>query len=246
MEKNRILTIKNLHKSFDDKKVIEGVDLALFSGENLVILGKSGTGKSVIMKCIVRLMEPDEGSINVFGTDVLHCRERELNAVRKRIGYLFQEGALYDSMTIRENLLFPVKRDPEMRRLGDKELNEIAERNLESVGLEEAIDQYPSELSGGMKKRAGLARTLMLSPEMIIYDEPTTGLDPFTAGSISDLIIKVREMHDTAAIIITHDIKCAKRTGDRLVVLSEGRIVAEGTYPALEKSPSEEVSIFFN
>jgi phospholipid/cholesterol/gamma-HCH transport system ATP-binding protein len=246
MEKNRILTIKNLHKSFDDKKVIEGVDLTLFSGENLVVLGKSGTGKSVIMKCVVRLMEPDEGSINLFGTDVLHCREKELNAVRKRIGYLFQEGALYDSMTIRENLLFPTKRDPEMRRLGDKELNEIAERNLESVGLEEAIDQYPSELSGGMKKRAGLARTLMLSPEMIIYDEPTTGLDPFTADSISDLIIKVREIHNTAAIIITHDIKCAKRTGDRLVVLSAGKIVAEGTYEELEKDPSEEVSVFFN
>jgi phospholipid/cholesterol/gamma-HCH transport system ATP-binding protein len=246
MANNRILDIKNLHKSFDDKKVIDGVDLSLFSGENLVVLGKSGTGKSVIMKCIVRLMEPDEGSITVFDTDVLHCRERELNAVRTRIGYLFQEGAMYDSMTIRENMLFPVKRDSKLRKLGEKELNEIAEKNLESVGLEEAIDKYPSELSGGMKKRAGLARTLMLSPEMIIYDEPTTGLDPYTAGSISDLILKIRELHNTAAVIITHDIQCAKKTGDRLVVLNEGKIIAEGTYRELENSSSEDVSIFFN
>ncbi|MEX0981115.1 MAG: ATP-binding cassette domain-containing protein [Bacteroidales bacterium] len=245
MENNRILDIKNLHKSFVDLKVIDGIDLSLYEGENLVVLGKSGTGKSVIMKCIVRLMEPDEGSINVFGTDVLHCSEKKLNTVRTRIGYLFQEGAMYDSMTVRENLLFPVKRDPKMRKLGTKELNEIAERNLESVGLEEAIDKYPSELSGGMKKRAGLARTLMLSPEMIIYDEPTTGLDPYTAGTISDLILKVREIYDTSAVIITHDIKCARKTGDRLVILNEGRIIAEGTYNDLENNTSENISIFF-
>jgi phospholipid/cholesterol/gamma-HCH transport system ATP-binding protein len=246
MENNRIINIQNLHKSFGDKKVIDGVDLSLFSEENLVVLGKSGSGKSVIMKCIVRLMEPDKGSINVFGTDILNCREKTLNAIRKRIGYLFQEGAMYDSMSVRENLLFPVKRDPEMRRLSNSELNEMAEKNLKSVGLEDAIDKYPSELSGGMKKRAGLARTLMLSPEMIIYDEPTTGLDPYTSGAISDLIMKVREIHDTAAIIITHDIQCAKKTGDRLVILNEGKMIAEGTYAELEEDPTEEVSIFFN
>jgi phospholipid/cholesterol/gamma-HCH transport system ATP-binding protein len=246
MTNNRILDIKNLHKSFGDKKVIDGVDLSLFSKENLVVLGKSGTGKSVIMKCIVRLMDPDEGSITVFDTDVLNCSERELNAVRTRVGYLFQEGAMYDSMSVRENLLFPVKRDPKLRKLGEKELNEIAEQNLASVGLEDAIDKFPSELSGGMKKRAGLARTLMLSPEMIIYDEPTTGLDPYTGGTIIDLILKVRELHDTAAVIITHDIQCAKKTGDRLVVLNEGKIIADGTYRELEASPSEDVSVFFN
>jgi phospholipid/cholesterol/gamma-HCH transport system ATP-binding protein len=245
MENNRILNIKNLHKSFDNTKVIDGVDLTLFSGENLVILGKSGTGKSVIMKCIVKLMEPDEGTIQVFGTDVLNCSEKELNAVRTRVGYLFQEGALYDSMTIRENLLFPVKRDSELRKLSDRELNEIAERNLESVGLTEAIDKLPSELSGGMKKRAGLARTLMLSPDMIIYDEPTTGLDPYTADSISDLIMKVRELYNTSAIIITHDIKCAKKTGDRMVILHEGKIIAEGSYEELLQMEEEEVLIFF-
>jgi len=191
-------------------------------------------------------MEPDDGSINVFGTDLLHCSEKELNAIRTRIGYLFQEGAMYDSMTVRENLLFPVKRDAKMRKLGTKELIEIAEKNLESVGLEEAINKYPSELSGGMKKRAGLARTLMLSPDMIIYDEPTTGLDPYTSEAISDLILKVREIYDTSAVIITHDIKCAKKTGDRLVILNEGKIIAEGTYNELKANPSKEVSIFFN
>jgi phospholipid/cholesterol/gamma-HCH transport system ATP-binding protein len=246
MENNRILDIKNLQKSFGDLKVIDGIDLSLYAGENLVVLGKSGTGKSVIMKCIVRLMEPDEGSINVFDTDILNCSEKELNVVRTRIGYLFQEGAMYDSMTVRENLLFPVKRDPKMRKLGTKQLNEIAEKNLESVGLEDAIDKYPSELSGGMKKRAGLARTLMLSPDMIIYDEPTTGLDPYTSETISDLIVKVREIYDTSAIIITHDIKCAKKTGDRLVILNEGKIIAEGTYKELKANQSNDVSIFFN
>ena len=246
MENNRILDIKNLQKSFGDLKVIDGIDLSLYAGENLVVLGKSGTGKSVIMKCIVRLMEPDEGSINVFDTDILNCSEKELNVVRTRIGYLFQEGAMYDSMTVRENLLFPVKRDPKMRKLGTKQLNEIADKNLESVGLEDAIDKYPSELSGGMKKRAGLARTLMLSPDMIIYDEPTTGLDPYTSETISDLIVKVREIYDTSAIIITHDIKCAKKTGDRLVILNEGKIIAEGTYKELKANQSNDVSIFFN
>lgn len=242
----RIVHISNLHKSFNGKKVIDGVDLSLISGENLVVLGRSGTGKSVIMKCIVRLLEPDAGSIRVYGTDVLTCNERELNDLRKRIGYLFQEGAMYDSMTVRENLLFPAKRDERMRKLSEKELNEIAEQHLESVGLIDAIEKLPAELSGGMKKRAGLARTLMLSPEMIIYDEPTTGLDPYTAGAINELIMKVKEMYNTSAIIITHDIKCAKHTGDRLVILNEGKIIAEGSYQEVAASPDKDVRIFFN
>lgn len=245
MEKNRILDIKNLHKSFGEKKVINGLDLTLCSGENLVILGKSGTGKSVIMKCIVRLLEPDSGSINVFGTDVLNCTEKELNKVRTRIGYLFQEGALYDSMTIRENLEFPAKRDNKLRKLGEKELTEIIEKNLESVGLIEAINKLPSELSGGMKKRAGLARSLMLSPDMIIYDEPTTGLDPYTSEAINDLILRIRESYNTASLIITHDLKCAKKTSDRMVILSEGKIIAEGEFDELKADPSEQVRLFF-
>ncbi len=245
MENNRILDVHNLHKSFGEKKVIDGLDLALYSGENLVILGKSGTGKSVIMKCIVRLLKPDAGSINVFGTDVLNCGEKELNEVRTRIGYLFQEGALYDSMTIRENLEFPAKRDKKLRKLADKELNEIIEKNLESVGLIDAIDKLPSELSGGMKKRAGLARSLMLSPDMIIYDEPTTGLDPYTSDAINDLILRIRESYNTASLIITHDIKCAKRTSDRMVILSDGKIIAEGKFDELKTDPSEQVRLFF-
>jgi len=246
MTKDRILHISNLHKSFGSKKVIDGVSFSLFGDENLVVLGKSGTGKSVIMKCIVRLLEPDEGSINVFGTDVVNCTEKELNQVRTRVGYLFQEGAMYDSMTVRENLVFPVKRNDRLRKMPEKELQELVEHNLDSVGLIDAIDKLPAELSGGMKKRAGLARALMLSPDMIIYDEPTTGLDPYTAGAINDLIMKVKDHYGTAAVIITHDIKCARTTSDRMLILDQGKIIAEGTFNDLERNTSPEVALFFN
>ncbi|MDA3824103.1 MAG: ATP-binding cassette domain-containing protein [Bacteroidales bacterium] len=245
MNRDRIVHIDNLYKSFGDKKVIDGISLSLFSGENLVILGRSGTGKSVIMKCLVRLMEADSGSIELFGTDVIKCNDTELTKIRNRIGYLFQEGAMYDSMTIRENLLFPAKRNPKLQDYSEKELNEKVEYNLESVGLIDAIEKLPAELSGGMKKRAGLARTLMLSPELIIYDEPTTGLDPYTSNNIIDLIMKVQEMYNTSSIIITHDIKCAKRTGDRLIMLDKGKIIAEGSYEELESNPAEQVKLFF-
>lgn len=245
MENDRILQISNLHKSFGDKHVIRGVDLSLYWGENLVVLGKSGTGKSVIMKCIVRLMEPDDGSIHVFGTDVMSAREKEMNEIRTRIGYLFQEGAMYDSMSVRENLKFPARRNAKLRKATEKELDEIVEQNLESVGLLDAIDKWPSELSGGMKKRAGLARTLMLSPEMIIYDEPTTGLDPYTSDAINDLIIKIKELYNTSSIIITHDLRCARRTSDRMVILNEGRIIANGKFEELKEDPEEQVQLFF-
>lgn len=246
MTAERIVHINNLHKSFGDKKVIKGISLSLFEGENLVVLGRSGTGKSVIMKCIVRLMEPDQGSINVFGTDVVNCTEKELMKVRNRIGYLFQEGAMYDSMTVRENLLFPAQRNPRLRKMKENELNDLAEKHLESVGLEDAMEKLPAELSGGMKKRAGLARTLMLSPEMIIYDEPTTGLDPYTTDAINELIMKVKEIYNTTAIIITHDIKCAKRTADRVMMINDGRIIAEGNFDELSNSKDEEIRFFFN
>ncbi len=245
MDSKKILNISNLWKSFEEKEVIKGVDLSLYSGENLVVLGKSGAGKSVIMKCIVRLMDADDGQIDVLGTDVINCSEVELNHVRNRIGYLFQEGAMYDSMTVRENLLFPAKRNPKLRKLSDSELEDLVVYNLDSVGLLDAIDLLPAELSGGMKKRAGLARTLMLSPEMIIYDEPTTGLDPFTGDSILELIMKVKELYNTSSIIITHDIKCAKRTSDRMMIILDGNIIAEGTFDELEASTDEEVKLFF-
>lgn len=243
--RERIIDIHNLAKSFDGKTVIEGVSFSLFEGEHLVVLGKSGSGKSVIMKCIVKLMEADSGSINVFGTDICLCSEAELTDVRHRIGYLFQEGALYDSMSIRENLLFPARRHPKLRKLPEKEMQELAELNLENVGLKEAIEKMPAELSGGMKKRAGLARTLMLSPEMIIYDEPTTGLDPFTSEAILELILEVRTKYKTSAIIITHDINCAELTGDRLLILHEGKLIAEGEFNELKKHPDDEVRLFF-
>ncbi len=246
MSKNRILHISNLYKSFNGKEVIKGVDLSLYSGENLVVLGKSGTGKSVIMKCIVRLMEPDSGSIFVFGTDILKLKEKELQEIRYRIGYLFQEGAMYDSMTVKENLLFPAKRNPKLRKLSEKELQALAEYNLESVGLIDAMEKTPSELSGGMKKRAGLARTLMLSPELIIYDEPTTGLDPYTSDAINTLIMQVKERYNNSSIIITHDIKCAQKTGDRLLIMNDGKIIAEGTFDQLKADPDEQVRLFFN
>ena len=191
-------------------------------------------------------MEPDKGNIEVFGKDILKCRERELQQIRWKIGYLFQEGALYDSMTIRENLLFPARRNPRLRKLPENELNELVDYNLESVELIDAANKLPAELSGGMKKRAGLARTLMLSPDLIIYDEPTTGLDPYTAEAINNLILKVREKYNTSALIITQDIKCARMTGDRLIMLNEGRILAEGSYEELSKNSSEEIRFFFN
>lgn len=246
MDSQRILNISNLHKSFDEKEVIKGVNLSLYAGENLVVLGKSGAGKSVVMKCIVKLMEPDGGEIDVMGTDVINCTEVELNQVRNRIGYLFQEGAMYDSMTVKENLIFPAKRNPKLRKLSEPELDDLVIYNLESVGLLDAIDLLPSELSGGMKKRAGLARTLMLSPEMIIYDEPTTGLDPFTGDAILELIMKVKEIYNTSSIIITHDIKCARRTSDRMMIMKDGKIIAEGTFDELEANSEEEVKLFFN
>ena len=242
---NHIVRVTNLIKTFEGKPAVDGVSFTLFEGENLVLLGKSGSGKTVIMKCIVRLLEPDSGTIEVFGKEIDKCSDKELAAIRTRIGYLFQEGALYDSMTVKENLLFPAHRNNELRRLPEKRLNELVEQNLMSVGLQDAMDKMPSELSGGMKKRAGLARSLMLSPDLIIYDEPTSGLDPSTSKAINDLILKIRESYNTSSIIITHDINCAEVTGDRLLVLHNGKFIAEGIFSELKKNTDEEVQIFF-
>lgn len=246
MERKEIIRVEDLVKSFEGKKVIDGISFSLFQGENLVLLGRSGTGKSVIMKCIVKLLEPDEGSIEVFGKVIGKCSDNELTKIRTRIGYLFQEGALYDSMSIRENLLFPAVRNSGLRKLPDKKLHELVERNLESVGLVDALDKMPSELSGGMRKRAGLARSLMLSPELIIYDEPTSGLDPYTSNAINELILQIRQSYNTSSIIITHDIKCAKVTGDRLLVLHNGKFIAEGEFSELKEMTNTEVQLFFN
>lgn len=243
MEKEEVIVVKNLYKSFLDKVILNGIDLKLHRGENLGIMGKSGIGKSVLAKCIVRLIEPDSGEINVLGKDVLACNDTELDDIRKKVGYLFQGGALYDSMSVRENLLFPIRRTQFVDKKHDSQ--ELVERSLASVGLLDVIDKMPSELSGGMRKRVALARTLILRPEIILYDEPTTGLDAVTSGEISELIIKIREEYNTASIIITHDVKCAKIATDRISIMENGVFMVEGTYNELVNSDRKEIRDYF-
>lgn len=238
-----IIEIKDLHKAFGDNQILKGVNLCVNKGENLVVLGKSGSGKSITIKCIVGLVLADKGEINVFDTDITKIDIIELNEIRVRIGFLFQNAALYDSMSVRENLGFTLKRH--VQGLSKQELADQIVAVLESVGLAEAIDKMPSELSGGMRKRVGLARTLILKPEIILYDEPTTGLDTITSREISELILDLQKKNKTSSIIITHDMACAKHTGDRVVILKEGVIHAEGSYETLEKSDDQWVRSFF-
>ena len=239
-----VINIQGLYKSFGkDNHVLQGVNLVVNEGENLVVLGKSGSGKSILIKCLVNLVKADKGVIKIFDTDISSLDNNQLNAIRIRIGFLFQNSALYDSMTVRQNLEFPLKRH--LKKLTDKEVEDIILENLESVGLAEAIDKMPSELSGGMRKRIALARTLILKPEIILYDEPTTGLDTITSREISELILSIQKKNKTTSVIITHDMACAKLTGDRLVILKDGVIHAEGSYETLEKSDDEWVRSFF-
>jgi phospholipid/cholesterol/gamma-HCH transport system ATP-binding protein len=239
-----VIEIKDLHKSFGkNNDILKGVNLSVRKGENLVVLGKSGSGKSVLIKCLVGLVKPDRGEINVFGTNIANLGYNKLNAIRIRMGFLFQNAALYDSMTVRQNMEFPLKRH--VKELSDDEVENTLKETLENVGLADAIDKMPSELSGGMRKRIGLARTLILKPEIMLYDEPTTGLDTITSREISELIVAIQKKNRTTAIIITHDMACAKLTGDRVVVLRDGLIDAEGTYEELENSKDEWVRSFF-
>lgn len=211
------IEISGLKKTFGSNAVLKHVDVKLRRGENLVVLGKSGTGKSVIIKCIVRLIEPDGGTIKVLGQDFGELNEAELIVARKKVGFLFQSAALYDSMSVRENLVFPLRAS--RKRFTAEELDQKVRDALKSVGLEQAIDKMPSELSGGMRKRLGLARTLILEPEIMLYDEPTTGLDAITSREISELILKMQKERETSSIIITHDLECARLTANRMVVL---------------------------
>jgi phospholipid/cholesterol/gamma-HCH transport system ATP-binding protein len=238
-----VIVIKGLRKAFGDHEVLRGVDLHVNKGENLVILGKSGTGKSVLIKCLVGLEWPDEGEITMFGKEVVGLDYRGLTEVRLRTGFLFQNAALYDSMTVRENLLFPLRQlKKDMTR--EKKQSLMMEM-LDNVGLVEAIDQLPSKLSGGQSKRIGLARTLILQPELMLYDEPTTGLDTGTAKEISELMILTKKKYNISSITITHDMHCAKMTADRIIMMKEGVVVAEGTYEELEKSEDEWIRSFF-
>jgi phospholipid/cholesterol/gamma-HCH transport system ATP-binding protein len=239
-----VIEIKDLHKTFGkNNQILKGVNLSVNKGEDLVILGRSGSGKSVTIKCIVGLITPDKGEIKVFDTNVLDLNKNELNEVRLRIGFLFQSGALYDSMSVRENLAFTLRKHN--RDLTSEDIEDAVHEALENVGLADAIDKMPSELSGGMQKRIGLARTLILKPEIILYDEPTTGLDTITSREISELILDIKNKWKTTSIIITHDMACAKLTADRIMVLKDGVIHAEGTYEELEKSEDEWVRSFF-
>ena len=242
-KKKAIIEIVDLHKSFGKNDVLKGVNLTVNKGENLVVLGKSGSGKSITIKCLVGLVVADKGEIKVFDTDITKLNNNELNEIRGRIGFLFQNAALYDSMSVRENLGFTLERH--VPNLSAEELETEIVGVLESVGLAEAIDKMPSELSGGMRKRIGLARTLILKPEIILYDEPTTGLDTITSREISELILDIQKKNKTSSIIITHDMACAKHTGDRLMILKDGVIHVEGTYEELEKSEDEWVRSFF-
>ncbi len=240
---HQVIKITGLNKSFGDHQVLYDINLSLSIDENLVVLGRSGTGKSVLIKCIVGLEKVDIGSIEVLGNSIMNMDEFSLNELRKQIGFLFQGGALYDSMSVEENLLFPLNRNAP--GLSESEKDDLIDDVLEGVGLIEAKYKMPSELSGGMKKRAGLARTLVLQPKIILYDEPTTGLDPFTARGISELIIKVKERYNTAAIIVTHDMKCARTTSDRLIILDEGRIIARGKFSEVKKIENNTIKGFF-
>ena len=238
-----VIEIKELYKSFGNNDVLKGVTFSVRKGENLVVLGKSGSGKSIAIKCLVGLVVADKGEIKVLGTDITKLDTNELNKIRVRIGFLFQNAALYDSMSVRENLGFTLKRHA--KDLSAEEVENQIKEVLESVGLIEVIDKMPSELSGGMRKRIGLARTLILKPEIVLYDEPTTGLDTITSREISELLLEIQKKHKTSSIIITHDMACAKHTADRLVILKDGIIHAEGTYEELEKSDDEWVRSFF-
>lgn len=243
MEKETIISIKHLKKSFGDFTVLNDINLDIFRGETVVLLGKSGTGKSVILQNIVGLLNPDEGDVIVLKHNVPELEEEDLLELRKKIGFLFQSGALYDSMTVRENLEFPLRRH--FKKLNDKEVNTLIEEALEDVSLLPAIDKMPSELSGGMRKRAGLARTIILQPEIMLYDEPTTGLDPATSREISQLILKMQEKFKVSSLIVTHDMDCARLTSNKIAVLKEGRIIAVGTYEELSKSNDPFIKSFF-
>lgn len=240
----KVVEIKHLKKSFNDRVVLKDVNLDLHDRENLAVLGRSGSGKSVLIKCMVGLLKADAGDIQVLGYNVSSLSAEKLNELRLQVGFSFQGSALYDSMTVRQNLEFPLKRN--LGIYNSAQLEELVIKALKDVGLEHTIDQRPDELSGGMKKRIGIARTLILKPKIMLYDEPTSGLDPQTSEEINELILQVRERYNTASIIITHDVSCARQVSDRVIALIEGESKLEGTFEELRATNDVNLNHFFN
>ena len=243
IKKDTVIEINNLKKSFGQQEVLKNISLQLFNGENLVILGKSGSGKSVLIKCIIGLLKPDSGTITVLGKNIENLNKGALGEIRQQIGFLFQSGALFDSMTVKQNLSFALRRIK--KELTEKEIDEKVTEVLQHVGLIDALNKMPSQLSGGMRKRISLARTIVLNPLIMLYDEPTTGLDPITSGEISTLINKVQEKYKTSSIIITHDINCAHQTAQRMIMLQDGEVYKEGNTMDFENTDDPLIKLFF-
>lgn len=238
-----VVDIQDVHKAFNGFIVLDGVSQSVHEGENLVIFGKSGTGKSVLLKCIVGLLTPDSGKVLVGGNEIATLKQKDLNELRKNIGFLFQSAALYDSMSVRENLEFPLRRN---FNFSEEEIDKKVKRTLEMVSLSHSIDKMPSELSGGMRKRIGLARTIITEPKLMLYDEPTTGLDPITTKEISKLIRDLQNELKMTSLIVTHDMICAKIISDRAIVLRDGKLIAEGNLEKLLKDESPFLKNFFS
>lgn len=238
-----VLVIKNLYKSFGNNKVLIDFNMQIAAGESVVVLGKSGSGKSVLIKCIIGLLEPDNGSIELFEKNITELKDEELDKIRAKVGFLFQSNALYDSMTVRENLEFPLRRH--WIQVTQDEVNKMVMESLDDVGLMHTVDMMPVELSGGMRKRIALARTLILKPEIILYDEPTTGLDPITGKEIIELMKEIQQKYNTTSLIISHDMNCVRMASNRVVILVDGKCYANGTYNELLKVNDSKVKQFF-
>jgi phospholipid/cholesterol/gamma-HCH transport system ATP-binding protein len=243
-KEEQVISISGLYKSFDDLQVLKGIDFNLFKGENVAVLGKSGSGKSVLIKIIVGLLKPDRGEVIVLGKHVDQLAGKELDAMRIRIGFSFQNSALYDSMNVYQNLAFPLTMN--VKKLSKSDVDYAVNEVLDAVGLANKSNQMPSDLSGGQRKRIGIARTLILKPEIMLYDEPTSGLDPITSAEIIELINEVQQKYNTSSVIITHDLTCAKNTGNRIAMLHKGKFLKVGTFDEVFASDNEQVKGFFN